>query len=209
MTFTPELLQRMLLRAAESLTSQRAYLNELDAAIGDGDHGTAVVAAYNAAAEAAAKAVAEKMSLAAMFEKIGWDVMSATSGSTSTLTGSFYMGMATAASSDSLDTDATIAAFEAGLANVRKATKANIGDKTLIDALLPAIDAMSSLRGQNASLAAIFGAAASAAEAGAATTKEFTAKHGRARNLGERSRGHIDAGATSTAMVYRAFADAV
>lgn len=208
MSFTPELLKCMLSRAAESLASQRAYLNELDAAIGDGDHGTAVVAAYSAAAEAAAKAVAEKMSFAAMLEKIGWDVMSATSGSTSTLTGSFFAGMSTAAASDSLDTDTTIAAFEAGLANVRKATKANIGDKTLIDAFQPAIDAMVSLRGQNAALAAVFGAAASAAEAGAATTKDFAAKHGRARNLGERSRGHLDAGATSTAIVYRAFADA-
>lgn len=221
-SLTPALLERMLSHAAAALQTQRAALNELDAATGDGDHGTAIVAAYNAAHQAAQSGVAGSArgsasgsasgsgpSFAAMLEKIGWDVMTATSGSTSTLTGSFYVGMATAATTEALDVDATIAAFEAGLANIQKSTKAGVGDKTLMDALIPAIAAMMSLRGASVTLATLLVVAAEAAEAGAATTKDLVAKHGRARNLGERSKGHLDAGAASTAVIYRAFAEAV
>ncbi|HBT76687.1 MAG TPA: dihydroxyacetone kinase subunit L, partial [Planctomycetaceae bacterium] len=70
----------------------------------------------------------------------------------------------------------------------------------------PAIEAMSRYRGKGASLAEIFDAAAGAAKTGADSTKDLIAKHGRAKNLGDRSRGHLDAGATSTALIYAAYA---
>lgn len=210
-TLNVTILQKMMTAALAALETQRAYLNELDAATGDGDHGTAIIAAMTAAS--AAVNSAESMTLSQTLEKIGWDVMSAASGSTSTLTGAFYVGMSQAAPSDELDGDAIIASFISGLENVQRSSKAKVGDKTLMDALIPAMDAMKNLpaenlQGSGATLAALLDAAAAAAETGAASTKELIAQHGRARNLGERSRGHLDAGATSTAIIYRAFANA-
>ena len=85
------------------------------------------------------------------------------------------------------------------------------GDKTMMDAMIPAIEAMSAAIAANpsATLADVFNAAATAAKEGAEKTSEYVAKFGRARNLGERSRGSKDAGATSLALIFQAFADAV
>lgn len=196
----------MLDAALTTIESNLAMLNQLDSATGDGDHGTAILAAMKAAAAGARK----DGTLAATLETVAWDVMGAASGSTSALNGSFFTGMAMglgdAVASEELGTDATITMFEAGLAQVRTATKAQVGDKTLMDALIPAVGAMSALKGTGATLARVFQAAAEAARTGADSTKELAAKHGRAKNLGERSRGHLDAGATSTALIYAAYA---
>jgi len=99
--------------------------------------------------------------------------------------------------------------FESGLANVRTSSRANVGDKTLMDALIPAIEAMAGLKEQSPPLADIFAVAAEAAQKGADSTKELVAKFGRAKNLGERSRGALDAGAVSTALIYQAYAETV
>ncbi len=204
MSFTKSLLQKMLDTALSSIERNLDMLNRLDSATGDGDHGTAILAAMKAAVTGAKK----DGHLAATLESVGWDVMSSTSGSTSALTGSFFAGMASAAASNELDADQTITLFEAGLANLRVSTKAQMGDKTLMDALIPAIEAMTAKKGTNTSLADVFQAAAQAARRGAESTKDLVAKHGRARNLGERSRGHLDAGAESTALIYEAYAAA-
>jgi len=205
MLFTKTLLQEMLQAALSAVENQRAMLNQLDAATGDGDHGTTIVTAMKTAAESAQKEGTLKTTL----ETIGWDVMSSTSGSTSALTGSFFIGMSQTASGEELDCAQTVAMFESGLANVRTSSRANIGDKTLMDALIPAMEAMINLKGQSSTLADLFAAAAEAAQKGADSTKDLVAKFGRAKNLGERSRGTLDAGAISTAIIYRAYAETV
>lgn len=204
MTFTKSLLQKMLDAALAAIEQNLETLNALDSATGDGDHGTAILAAMKAAATAAHK----DGNLASTLEGIGWDVMSSTSGSTSALTGSLFVGMGGAVAGEELDTDQVVDLFEAGLANVRVSTKAQVGDKTLMDALIPAIEAMKAKKGTGANLQELFQAAAQAAEQGAESTKDLVAKHGRAKNLGERSRGHLDAGAQSTALIYAAYAEA-
>ena len=193
----------MLQAALTAVENQLAMLNQLDAATGDGDHGTAILAAMKAATAAAQKEGTLKIT----FETIGWEVMSNTSGSTSALTGSFFIGMSNAVASEELDSDQTIVMFESGLANVRTSSRANVGDKTLMDALIPAIAAMTALKGKSPPLADLFISAAKAAQKGADSTKDLVAKFGRAKNLGERSRGTLDAGAVSTAMIYQAYAD--
>ena len=205
MLFTKTLLQEMLQAALSAVESQLAMLNQLDAATGDGDHGTAILAAMKAANAAAQK----EGTLKATLETIGWDVMSNTSGSTSALMGSFFIGLSQAVSGEELDSVQTVAIFESGLANIRTSTRATIGDKTLMDALIPAIEAMTALKAHSPTLADLFTAAADAAQKGADSTKELAAKFGRAKNLGERSRGSLDAGAVSTALIYQAYADAV
>ena len=201
--FTVETLRTFLSTALSSIEANVDSLNALDSATGDGDHGTAILAAMRAAANAA------KMtngSLAEVLAAVGWAIMCEASGSTSSLTGSFYVGMSEAAPSDALSPDETIAMFESGLKNVRRSSKAAVGDKTLMDALIPAIDAMIAMKGTGATLPAIFAAAAAAARKGAEATTNLVARFGRAKNLGERTIGHTDAGAVSTARIFEAFA---
>ncbi len=204
--FTVETLRTMLAAAAVAVEKNLDQLNALDSATGDGDHGTAILAAMKSADKTAKGAGG---SLSEVLSAVGWAVMSDSSGSTSSLTGSLYIGMSEAAPSDSLTTDQVIEMFESGLKNVRVSTKAAVGDKTLMDAQIPAIDAMVSLKGTGASLKQILEAAAKAARAGAESTKDLVAKFGRAKNLAQRTIGHYDAGATSTALIYEAFAASI
>jgi len=201
--FTVESLRTFFSTALSSIEANVGLLNALDSATGDGDHGTAILAAMRAATNAAATT---NGSMAEILSAVGWAVMSEASGSTSSLTGSFYVGMSEAAPSDALSPDETIAMFESGLNNIRLFTKAAVGDKTLMDALIPAIGAMTALKGTGETLPTIFAAAAKAAKDGAESTKNLAAKFGRAKNLGERTVGHYDAGATSTALIYEAYA---
>lgn len=207
MSFTLKTLQKIIASAAAKIEKKVDYLNQLDAATGDGDHGTAIKAAMQAANASAASAAGQ---LSDALSAIGWAVMSEASGSTSSLTGSFYTGMSEAASAnaESTDTDGVIDMFAAALSAVQKSSRAKIGDKTLMDALIPAIEAMKSLKGTNADLKDVLRSAAFAANRGAESTKNLIAKHGRAKNLGDRSIGHIDAGATSLALIFDAFAEA-
>ncbi len=195
----------MLQAALTAIETNLDMLNRLDSATGDGDHGTAILAALKTAVSAAK----QDGSLADTLDAVGWAVMESTSGSTSALTGSFFTGMSGAAGVEELDADQTIALFESGLAQVKQNSKAKVGDKTVMDALIPAINAMSAQKGSGATLGEIFQAAAVAAKNGADSTLDLVAKFGRARNLGERSRGHLDAGAVSTSLIYAAYAEAV
>jgi len=205
----------MLQAALSAVDEQLAMLNQLDAATGDGDHGTAILAAMKAAVSvvqndgAPDKETQNQETLKETLEKIGWEIMSKTSGSTSTLMGSFFIGMSQSVSGEELDSIQTAMMFESGLANVRTSSRAVVGDKTLMDALIPAIGAMSALKERSPSLAELFAAAADAAQQGADSTKDLAAKFGRAKNLGERSRGTLDAGAVSTALIYRAYSETV
>ena len=196
-----KLLQKMLYAATASIESNVAWLNQLDSATGDGDHGTSIVKAIRAATHSVTEAQTGQ-SLKEILHSTGWAVMGEDCGSTSSLIGAFFMGMSDAALSDELDDAAAIALFHAGLAGIGKQTKAKIGDKTLMDALIPAIEAMQSADDLKTALIN----AASAAAQGAESTKDYVAKYGRAKNLGERSLGHIDAGATSIALIFDAFA---
>ena len=100
-------------------------------------------------------------------------------------------------------------ALEAALASVRKQTKAQVGDKTMMDALVPAIQAVRAATDAGASPAEALAKAAAAAEAGAASTKDMRARFGRAKNLGDRSIGSPDPGATSMSLIFKGFAEAL
>ena len=206
-TFTKELLVSALKGALASVVARFDELNALDAATGAGDHGTAIAATLKAAGESAQ----QPGGLSDALSNVAMGIMSATGGSTSSLNGSFYMGLSSGATSDELDPAATVKMYESGLDMLKTMTTAQVGDKTMMDAMIPAIEAMSAAIAANpgATLADVFNAAATAAKEGAEKTSEYVAKFGRARNLGERSRGSKDAGATSLALIFQAFADAV
>lgn len=209
--FSKALLVSALKGALASIDANFDALNALDAATGDGDHGTAIKATLEAAVNAAEQSAEQGATLSDTLSNVAMEIMSATGGSTSSLNGSFYMGLSSAAEDNELAPAATVAMYKSGLEMMSTMTSAKVGDKTMMDAMLPAIDAMSATIESNveATLLDVFTAAASAAKAGAEKTSEYVAKFGRARNLGERSRGSKDAGATSLALIFQAFADAI
>lgn len=188
--------------AAEKIAAREKEYSALDAAAGgDGDHGEAIVAATKALA--AAQGADFKSLLTDMVSHLESDV----SGSTSSLYGTLFEGMADAvdAGVTTLDAAAVAAMFAAGLEELGFATKAKVGDKTFMDALIPAVEALSAHAAEGES--AMFVAAAAAAKAGSAATAQMQAKYGRARNLGARSIGPIDAGSASNADIWACFAD--
>jgi len=124
------------------------------------------------------------------------------------LLGSFFLGMSEAAAgSETLDGPGLAAAFEAGLAKLRAQTPAQVGDKTMVDALVPAIEALRQAADAGAEPSALLAQAADAAQRGAERTRELQARFGRARNLGPRTIGHVDPGATSIALFFAGFRD--
>lgn len=202
-----DLIRSMIKNAAVVVKENNEELSRLDAATGDGDHGTTMVRAMNAIEKAEAeKADADA---AGLLHACGWEIMCSDGGSTGPLFGSLFMGMAKPAKGkESLTTQDLAEMFETGLAGIRKQSKAQLGDKTMIDALVPAVEAIRAAADENKNVAEIMEAGAQAAAAGAEKTKEYQAKFGRARNLGERSIGHVDAGATSISYIFAAFAQA-
>ena len=197
----------LLRRAETKVIEKHEWLGQLDAYAGDGDHGTTMKRAMGCI-ETAIVASAEG-DLPALLTDVGWALLGVDGGSTGPLLGTLFNGLAeSAAGQTELDTTGFAAAFEAGLAAVQRQTKAQPGDKTMMDALVPAVQALRSAADSGVGVAQALDQAASAAEAGAVATTDMQAKFGRARNLGERSKGSPDAGATSMSLLFRAFAEA-
>lgn len=196
---------RLMVEAANKTIQSRAEeFSKLDAALGDGDHGEAMSTAFG---------VIEKSSKTGenfrkMLGDMGFGVMLETSGSTSTLLGAFLLGMSEGAPTTSeIDAEGLKRMFRSGLDGVKKNTRALVGDKTIMDALIPAVEAMEATKGED--VKAVLEAGAKAASEGAEATKDMIAKLGRARNLGEKTLGHVDAGATSWASIFDSFAKAL
>jgi len=198
---------RMLLGAAGQIRAHHEQLSKLDSAIGDGDHGTAMMKAADAM-ERAVAAAADRP-LKTLLTDTGWGMMGTDSGSTGPLLGSLFMGMSEAVGdSDQLDGPALADVFAGGLAGLCKQTRAQVGDKTMMDALVPAVEALRVAADGSASVAEALRRAAEAARQGAEATAEMQAAFGRAKNLGERTLGHVDPGATSMAYLFAGFAEA-
>ena len=190
---------------ARVVGENKDLLTQLDAAIGDADHGanmdrglSAVVAALEADPPSSA---------AAALKQVGMKLVSTVGGASGPLYGTFFLRMATAAGeSDALDPAAFAKALRAGLDGVVARGKAEAGDKTMFDALAPACDALDEALAAGAGLGQALEQATAAAEAGRDATTPMLARKGRASYLGERSVGHQDPGATSAAMLIAAAA---
>lgn len=201
-----ERIGRLLEGAAGQIRRNHEHLSRLDGAVGDGDHGVTVLRAMEAVVRTAAEN--PDGDLHALFSKIAWAVMSCDGGSTGPLLGTFFAGMAEAvAGRHELDTQGLVAALEAGILKLQKQSRARVGDKTMMDAFLPALDALKAAA-SDASPATVLLRAADAAAQGAEATAGMRAKFGRARNLGDRVIGHRDPGAVSVSLIFRGFSDA-
>lgn len=193
-----------MLRMALCMVKEREdEFSQLDAVIGDGDHGTAIVQAMTSVVEKLDEGADYKQ----MLNDAGFNVMLQTSGSTSTLIGGLLLGMSDHVTGSELNMDQVKSMFAGGLEGVRKQTKAQPGDKTIMDALVPAVAAMQEVTSDD--VKELFIAAADAAKKGALATVQMKANFGRARNYGERSIGYADSGATSWACMFEAFSKAI
>jgi dihydroxyacetone kinase-like protein len=196
----------MLKSVTAKLGANIDLLTKLDAATGDGDHGVAIQRVVNAIESTIGKD--SKGEIKSLLNDVGWAVMAVPGGSTGPLFGSLIVGMSEGAPEDaaSLDCAALATVLEAGSAKLQKQTKAVEGEKTLVDALFPAIRAVREAADSGKGLREALVAGAEAAAKGAEATKDMKAKHGRARNLGDRVIGHADPGATSISFVFAGLA---
>jgi phosphoenolpyruvate---glycerone phosphotransferase subunit DhaL len=197
-----EAIAGMLREAARLLRENRDLLSQLDSATGDGDHGTTM----NRVAAAMVESIGAQATVAALLDAVGWGVLSVDGGSASPLVGSFLLGMAEGSPADAQLTATELAsAFEAGLAKFRAQTPAQVGDKTMLDALAPAVEVARAAADRGSDPAVMVREAADAARRGAESTKPLRAKFGRAKNLGPRSVGFPDPGATSISLMFAGF----
>jgi dihydroxyacetone kinase-like protein len=194
-------------RSSEALERERTHLNKLDADIGDGDHGANMARGFTAARTKLDGDV--EGGPAGALKTVGMTLLSTVGGAAGPLYGSFFIGLAGAAGdAEELDATTWAAALEAGVAAVQRRGKAELEDKTMVDALLPARDALAEAAGAGEAAGAALARAAEAADRGAEATVPLVARKGRASYLGERSAGHLDPGAASTALLLHAAADA-
>ena len=195
---------RMIESASRNIAERADEFSQLDAVLGDGDHGEAISTAFQVIAKSAAGGKDFKTLLGDM----GFGVMLETSGSTSTLLGGFLLGMSDCVpAATEIDAQQVKAMFRGGLEGVVKNTKAKRGDKTMMDALIPAIEVMEATDSND--VKELFHVAAQAALQGVEDTIPMKANFGRARNLGDKTIGHPDAGATSWACMFQSFASAL
>src|ERR1039457_5624630 len=197
----------MLNAAADQIRRNHEMLSKLDSAVGDGDHGTTILLAM----EAVSKTVSETpgSDLKTLLAAVGWAVMSCDGGSTGPLLGSFFMGMSDgAAECRELDCAGVVSVFEAGVVKLQKQSRAQVGDKTMMDAFLPALAALKSADSARG-IKPVLQQAAEAAAKGAEATRNMKAKFGRARNLGDRVLGHTDPGAVSVSLIFKGFSEAI
>ena len=192
--------------AAADIAEQRDYLVDLDRAIGDGDHGENMDRGFKAAVEALGQA--EPASVAEVLKTVAKTLMSTVGGAAGPLYGTAFLRASKAAGDGELDAAGVAAIIEGALGGVQARGKATTGEKTMVDAWTPALDAARAAAESGADAVATLQAAATAAEAGAAATEPLRATKGRASYLGERSIGHLDPGAVSTSLILRAAARA-
>ena len=183
--------------ALAAIKAREAEFSQLDAVLGDGDHGQAIVTAMNVVVEKAQAGAGFK----SMLGDMGMEVLMQVSGSTSTLLGALLLGMSDGVGEVAeLDAAGVKKMFASALKNVQMQTKAKVGDKTMMDALIPAVEAIEACASEDI---------AEVLAAGAEATVEMKANFGRARNYGERSIGSMDSGAASWSCMFGAFAEAV
>jgi phosphoenolpyruvate---glycerone phosphotransferase subunit DhaL len=191
--------------AALLIAENAAMLTELDAAIGDGDHGENMMRGFKAIEKKLHTEGTPPADLSALFKLVGMTLLSSVGGAAGPLYGGFFLALGKAsAAKDKLTKQELGHILEEGLADIQKRGKAQLGDKTMVDALTPALQAFR--EPSDSDLTAAASAAAEQSDLSAKATISMLARKGRASYLAERSIGHQDPGATSVALLFHALA---
>jgi phosphoenolpyruvate---glycerone phosphotransferase subunit DhaL len=191
---------------ANAMEENRRHLTKLDSEIGDGDHGNNMHRGLQAALERLDGA--EPSTSADVLKTVSMALVSKVGGAAGPLYGTAFLRASTALSDkEEVSAEDAASALEAALGGIKQRGKAEVGDKTIVDALEPAVGAAKEAASEaGGSVAGVFRAAAGAAKAGAESTVPLTARKGRASYLGPRAQGHQDPGATSTYLLLEAAA---
>ncbi len=199
-TISTQQLRAMVKAIADQISENRDLLNRLDSALGDGDHGTSISTAFESAVQQVDK-LDDDAYASDILKATASALMNRMGGASGALFGTLFMKAAlTAKSHDHLDKSTFDSLWKAGLDGVKSRGKSDVGDKTMVDALSPAVSAFN----EASDFKNGWQVAAEAAQGGAENTKEMIAKHGRAKFTAERAIGHQDAGATSIALMFAA-----
>jgi len=197
--------------SAERIAAARDELTELDRQIGDGDHGENLDRGYRAVVaklDGVAGGDQPPAQIGDVLKLVATTLMSSVGGASGPLYGTAYLRAAKVTGLAELDAHGVVALLEGALEGITARGKAQTGEKTMVDAWQPAVDAAEAAAADGATTAEVLAAAASAAREGAEATIPLVATKGRASYLGERSAGHQDPGATSTAILLEAARDA-
>ncbi|MFL7839764.1 MAG: dihydroxyacetone kinase subunit DhaL [Candidatus Promineifilaceae bacterium] len=208
MTVSKNQIVQWLEKTADVLGKNKEYLTELDAAIGDADHGINMDRGFRKVMEKL-PSVADK-DIGNILKTTGMTLISSVGGAAGPLYGTFYMrsGMAVAAKEE-LDNDDVLNMLQSGVDGIVQRGRAQIDDKTMFDAWAPALAALEASLGNGDDLVPALGNAVAAAEQGMKDTIPLQAKKGRASYLGERSIGHQDPGATSSYLILNALLEVI
>lgn len=196
---------RVLKRMAQVAEENRDYWTQLDSAIGDGDHGINLSIGFRAIAAALPTLEAENLSINQLLKKSGMMLLGKVGGAAGPLYGSFFMKMGADIGEATSVTERELThMLDNGLQAIKQRGKAELGDKTMIDALEPGIEHLKGYS-QADDFSGLFQASIEQMKLGAERTKPLVAKKGRAMRLGERAIGHLDPGATSIWMLLAVF----
>ncbi len=198
----------MMLEVCKKLIAEEKRLCELDSVIGDGDHGVTVARGFSQAQIQLESN--DYLYPADIFETVGHMLSVTMGGAIGPLLGSFFSaGTKKLKGKENFEKQDFLLLFEEGLKRIKLLGGAQEGDRTMIDALAPAVYAMKEACKEEKSLNEVLEAAAAAAVDGAQHTKEMVAKKGRARFLGEKSLGHVDAGAMTISLIITGMKDCI
>jgi dihydroxyacetone kinase-like protein len=196
------------IQAADAVIREHAEeVTELDQAIGDGDH-IANLQRGLAALDALAEELG-RMDWSAAFQKIGMSLMSSVGGASGSLYGTFFLSMSKAMRDKDMNLPNLAEAFSQGVESVKQRGKADLGEKTMLDVLIPVANALRQAARESWELPQALETVNRVAGAGCESTRDMIATKGRASFLGERARGHIDAGARTSQLMIGAIGDVV
>ena len=189
------------------IVANREYLSEVDGAIGDGDHGINMAKGF---AHCGRTIEGRQLTLAEALDELTLSLMEGIGGSMGPLYGSLFIGMADEVrASEDIDAATFTHLLRGGLTSLQDITEAGVGDKCLMDTLIPAVEAFERAHAAARSFSDALDAMKSAASQGRDSTKDLVAKIGRASRLGERSLGVLDAGAVSCCLILTQLADSI
>lgn len=197
----------VLLKIVMAIQKNKAYLGEVDGLIGDGDHGMNMNKGFSLFES---RYENEDISFSEGLDELGMILLNEIGGSMGPIYGTIFMAMAeTAENEETIDLPLFSKMLDAGMEGLFDIVDARVGDKTLVDTLSPACDALHNAISAGKRFHAALDDMKIAAQAGKESTRELVAKYGRSSRLGERSRGVLDAGATSCCIILNAMADGI
>lgn len=207
MRITPEQLPQFFNAIKVEIDNNAEEITELDQAIGDGDHVTNLKRGLDAVINIESELV--EMNWAEALMKVGMTLMSTMGGASGSLFGSLFLAMSKAAKDKEVDAQNFAAMLDAGVESVKHRGKAAVGEKTMLDTLIPASESLKQDAANDETLTITLENIKQVAEQGMLSTKEMIATKGRASFLGERARGHIDAGARTSQLIISVIADEI